>query len=74
MTCCFTIAKEQKDIPVEGHLLANPCCAGMVQGMMRNMMNDLMKVTKYDNDGTQQQVADFMVPSSVGKAFVHGGH
>ena len=41
----------------------------MMQGMMRNMMNDLMKVTEHDNDCTQKEVADFMVPSSVDKPF-----
>jgi len=69
MSCCFTEAKEQADIPAEGHLLANPCCASMMQGMMRNMMNGMMKVTEHDNDCTQKEVADFMVPSSVGNPF-----
>ncbi|XRB06311.1 hypothetical protein NFJ02_27g62630 [Pycnococcus provasolii] len=36
---------------------------------MRSMMNGLMKVTEHNNDCTQKEVADFMVPSSVGKPF-----
>merc|ERR1712046_50437 len=69
MACCFSEAKEKKDIPVDGHMLANPCCASMMQSMMRNMMNGMMKVTEHDNDCTQKEVSDFMVPSSVNKPF-----
>ena len=40
-----------------------------MQSMMRKMMNGLMKVTQHDNDATQKEVAEFMVPSSVGNPF-----
>merc|ERR1719240_1043530 len=69
MSCCFSEAKEKEEIPVDGHMLANPCCGKMMQGMMRNMMNGMMKVTEHNNDCTQKEVSDFMVPSSVGKPF-----
>jgi len=70
MSCCFTEAKEKADISNDGHMLANPCCAGMMQCVMRSMMNGMMKVTKHNNDATQKEVGDFMVPSSVGKPFL----
>ena len=34
------------------------------------MMNGMMKVTDHNNDCTQKEVSDFMVPSSVGKPFL----
>ena len=37
---------------------------------MRIMMNGLMKVTKHNNDCTQKEVSDFMVPKSSGKPFL----
>ena len=69
MACCMAQAKETERIKEEGHLLANPMMASSMQGMMRNMMNGMMKVTKHNNDCTQKEVADFMVPSSVGEKF-----
>lgn len=53
----------------KGAIFKSPGMAGMMQGKMRNMMNGMMKVTKHNNDCTQQEVADFMVPSSVGNEF-----
>ena len=43
----------------------------MMQPIMREMMNRLMKVTPdHDNDPTYKEVQDFMVPTSSGKEFV----
>ena len=43
----------------------------MMQPIMREMMNRLMKVTPdHDNDPTYKEVQDFMVPTSSGKPFV----
>jgi hypothetical protein len=53
----------------DGPLMANPKMTVAMRPMMRWMMNGLMKVTKHSNDCTQQEVADFMVPSSVGNKF-----
>lgn len=45
--------------------------AKMMQPMMREMMNRLMKVTPdHDNDPTYKEVQDFMVPKSSGHPFV----
>jgi len=42
----------------------------MMQPIMREMMNRLMKVTPdHDNDPTYKEVQDFMVPTSSGKPF-----
>jgi len=63
----FTEAKDV--VPEKGHLFANPKHARMMRGMMRNMMNGFMKVTKHNNDCTQKEVSDFMVPTSCGNKF-----
>jgi len=44
--------------------------AKMMQPMMRYMMDGLMKVTDHDNDASYEEVAKFMVPSSVNKPFL----
>jgi len=68
--CMWSDAKDGKDLPEDGDMFANPIQARMMQPMMRIMMNKMMKVTKHDNDCTQKEVADFMVPSSVGNPFL----
>lgn len=51
-------------------LFANPKMARAMKPMMRIMMNGLMKVTSHNNDCTQKEVSDFMVPKSSGKPFL----
>ena len=67
-------AEAQDDVPeVEtigfGGMFANPINARVMRPMMRIMMNGMMKVTEHNNDCTQKEVSDFMVPESVGKKF-----